>query len=140
AARAEDGDWRSDSLLAEEIDCLGAIQPFEGRSADYEGRWSPPRWSAVVAWAREQARARGEGVLLYPEIKHPALFAERGVDPVLLFADAVTELPPEVEVWVRCSDVEALRRRHAPTGLRCCLGLDADSDGRAAIARHGSWL
>src|SRR6478672_699799 len=63
AARAENGDWPSDRLLAEEIDQLGAIQPFEGRSADYDGRWPPPRWSAVVEWAREQARARGEGLL-----------------------------------------------------------------------------
>jgi glycerophosphoryl diester phosphodiesterase len=140
AARAENGDWPSDRLLAEEIDRLGAIQPFEGRSAGYDGRWSPPRWGAVMEWAREQARARGEGVLLYPEIKHPALYAERGVDPVALFADAVSELPPEVEVWVQCFDVEALRRVHESTGLRCCLGLDADSDWRAAIARHGGWL
>jgi glycerophosphoryl diester phosphodiesterase len=140
SARAEQGDWPCERFLAEEIDDLRAIQPFEGRSPEFDGRWSPPRWSAVLEWAREQARARDRRVLLYPEIKHPARFAEAGVDPVGCFADSVVELPPEVEVWVQCFDAEALRRVHEATGLRCCLGLDANSDWRAAIAEHRSWL
>jgi glycerophosphoryl diester phosphodiesterase len=140
AARREAGDWPCDRLLAEEIDELGAIQPFEGRSPEFDGRWSPPRWSAVVDWAREQARARGERVLLYPEIKSPAFFAERGVDPVNCFAEAVIDLPPEVEVWVQCFDAQALRRVHEATGLRCSLGVDAGSDWRRAIEEHRGWL
>jgi glycerophosphoryl diester phosphodiesterase len=140
AAHREDGDWPCDKFLAEEIDGLGAIQPFEGRAKQFDGRWSPLRWSTVIEWAREQARARDARVLLYPEIKHPAHFAERGVDPVQCFADSVVELPPEVEVWVQCFDADALRRVHEATGLRCCLGLDEDSDWRGAIARHRAWL
>ena len=139
-ARREDGDWPCDRLLAEEIDRLGAIQPFAGRDPGFDGRWSPPRWSAVLDWAREQARARDRRVLLYPEIKHPAEFAGRGVDPVGCFADAVLELPPEVEVWVQCFDAQALRRVHEATGLRCCLGVDASTDWQAAIARDRGWL
>ena len=140
AARTEDGDWPCDRLLAEEIDRLGAVQPCEGRGADFDGRWSPPRWSAVLDWAREQARARDRRVLLYPEIKHPEMFGERGVDPVACFADSVVELPPEVEVWVQCFDALALRRVHEATGLRCCLGVDARSDWASAIAAHKGWL
>ena len=140
AAQMEGGDWPCDRFLAEEIDRLGARQPFEQRSTEFDGRWSPPRWSAVVDWAREQARARGARVLLYPEIKHPARFAERGVDPVACFADSVIELPPEVEVWVQCFDADALRRVHEATGLRCALGLDVHDDWQAAIARHRGWL
>ena len=140
AAQQEAGDWPCDRFLAEEIDQLGAVQPFEGRSKDFDGRWPPQRWSAVIAWAREQARARDARVLLYPEIKHPARFAERGVDPVQAFADSVVELPPEVEVWVQCFDAHALRRVHEATGLRCCLGLDVHDDWRAAIAEHRGWL
>jgi glycerophosphoryl diester phosphodiesterase len=140
AAQRVDGDWPCDKFLAEEIDALGAIQPFEGRAREFDGRWSPPRWGTVIDWAREQARARDMRVLLYPEIKHPAYFAERGVDPVQCFADSVVELPPEVEVWVQCFDADALRRVHEATGLRCCLGVDANSDWRAAIAQHRGWL
>lgn len=140
AAQRVDGDWPCDRFLAEEIDGLGAIQPFEGRAREFDGRWPPPRWGSVLDWAREQARARDARVLLYPELKHPAHFAGRGVDPVALFADSVLELPPEVEVWVQCFDADALRRVHETTGLRCCLGVDANSDWRAAIAAHRGWL
>jgi glycerophosphoryl diester phosphodiesterase len=140
AERREDGDWPCQRFLAEEIDALRAIQPFEGRSSEFDGRWPPPRWSAVVEWAREQARARDARVLLYPELKDPARFEAAGVDAVGCFIDSVVELPPEVEVWVQCFDVEALRRVHQATGLRCSLGVDANGDWRAAIAQHGDWL
>ena len=140
AARREGADWHCERFLAEEIDLLRAIQPFEGRPAEFDGRWSPPRWSAVIEWAREQARSRDARVCLYPEIKHPERFASLGVDPVACFADSVAELPPEVDVWVQCFDAEALRRVHEATGLRCCLGLDLDSDWQAAILQHRSWL
>ena len=139
AAQREDGDWPVDRFLAEEIESLRATQPFAGRSRDFDGRWPPPRWNAVLEWAREQARARDARVLLYPELKHPARFAERGVDPVAAFADSVIELPPEVEVWVQCFDPQALRRVYDATGLRCCLGLDVHDDWHAAIAARG-WL
>jgi len=140
AARREDGDWPCDRLLAEEIDGLAAIQPFPGRSPDFDGRWAPPRWQAVLDWAREQARQRDAQVLLYPELKHPALFAERGVDLVNAFADSIVELPPEVEVWVQCFDAQALRRVHEATGLRCSLGVDRQSDWRGLLQQHRGWL
>jgi glycerophosphoryl diester phosphodiesterase len=139
-ARREDGDWPCDRFLAEEIDCLGAIQPFDGRAKDFDGRWSPPRWRSVLEWAREQARQRDRRVLLYPELKHPALFEERGVDLVQAFVDSIVELPPEVEVWVQCFDLAALRRVHEATGLRCCLGVDRQADWRASLREHGHWL
>ena len=140
ADRREGVDWPCERFLAEEIDGLRAIQPYPGRSPEFDGRWAPPRWNAVIDWAREQARARGRRVTLYPELKHPALFADGGVDPVLCFIDSVFELPPEVEVWVQCFDLEALRRVHEATGLKCCLGVDLDSDWRAAMAVHRHWL
>jgi glycerophosphoryl diester phosphodiesterase len=139
-AQRVDGDWPCDRFLAEEIDGLGAVQPFEGRSREFDGRWAPPRWQAVLAWAREQARRRDARVLLYPELKQPAFFAERGVDLVGAFIDSIAELPPEVEVWVQCFDAGALRRVHEGTGLRCSLGVDADSDWRALLHEHRGWL
>lgn len=140
ATRREDGDWPCDRLLAEEIDRLRAIQPFEARSAAFDGRWAPPRWSALLDWAREQARQRNGRVRLYPELKHPALFGERGVDLVQAFVDSSADLPPEVEVWVQCFDAAALRRVHEATGLRCCLGVDRGSDWRGLLREHGRWL
>src|SRR4249919_2321387 len=56
AARQSDGVWRSDDLLAVEIDALRARQPFPGRSLEFDGRYAVPRWHEVIAWAARSAR------------------------------------------------------------------------------------
>ena len=140
AGRGEHGDWPCDHFQAREIDALGATQPFPGRPSNFDGQWSPPRWQAILDWARAEAASRGETVLLYPELKHPALFQSRGVDPVAAFIDSMAEPVPGVEVWLQCFDAEALRRVHAATGLRCCLGLDRHADWRRKITQHRDWL
>jgi glycerophosphoryl diester phosphodiesterase len=140
APRAEQGDWPCDRFQASEIDGLGAIQPVAGRPASFDGKWAPPRWPAVLEWAREEASRRARTIVLYPELKHPALFQSRGLDIVALFAQSVAVATPGVEIWVQCFDAQALRRVHEATGLRCCLGVDRNGDWRALIAAHGAWL
>ena len=140
ASRQEQGDWPCDRFQAREIDQLRAIQPHAGRSSDFDRRWPPPRWQAVLAWAQQAAQERRATVVLYPELKHPAFFRARGVDPVQAFVDSVATIPAGVEVWVQCFDAQALRRVHEATGLRCSLGLEDDDDWRAALRAHGDWL
>jgi glycerophosphoryl diester phosphodiesterase len=139
-ARQRDGDWPCDSLAASEIDGLRAIQPFPGRSAEFDGRFAPPRWQAVIDWAAMAASQRGAPVILYPELKHPAHFIARGVDPVQSFIDSVADLPAGVRVWVQCFEAEPLQRVHDATGLPCCLAIDADQDWVACIREHARWL
>jgi glycerophosphoryl diester phosphodiesterase len=138
--RAHDGDWRSDMLGANDIDSLRAIQPFPTRAQEFNGRFPVPRWQAVLDWAATAARERRAPVILYPEIKRPAEFIARGVDPVQSFIESVATIPDGVEVWVQCFDADALRRVHEATGLRCCLGIDVDADWLDSIRQHGSWL
>ncbi|HMB56194.1 MAG TPA: glycerophosphodiester phosphodiesterase family protein [Arenimonas sp.] len=138
--RRRDGDWRADDFLAIELDRLRATQPFPGRARDNDGKFSLPRWSAILDWAAGAAQERGCDVVLYPEIKHPTQLAARGVDPVPAFIASVAPLSEVVEVRVQCFEVEALRRIHRETGLPCALLLDADADWSAAIAMHGDWL
>lgn len=138
--RQRDGDWRSDMLTANEIDELRAVQPFAGRPTEFDGRFAVPRWRAVIEWAERAAHDRGAPVILYPELKHPTEFLARGVDPVASFIDSIASLPPSVEVWVQCFEVEPLRRVHEATGLRCCLGIAAHDDWAEAIREHASWL
>jgi len=139
-ARQSDGDWRCDSLSAGEIDGLRAVQPFAGRSPEFDGRFAAPRWQAVIDWAGRAARERGAPVILYPELKHPADFIARGVDPVKCFIESVNDLPAGVRVWVQCFEPGPLRRVHEATGLPCCLAIDADQDWLACIREHGRWL
>jgi glycerophosphoryl diester phosphodiesterase len=140
AARREQGDWPCDRFDADEIDQLRAIQPNPARSAEFDRRWPPPRWPAVLAWAQQAAQERGEPVLVYPEIKHPALFESRGVDAVQAFIASMAAARTGVEVWVQCFDAPALRRVHEATGLRCSLGVSAGADWRASLRDHGDWL
>lgn len=140
AGRQEDGDWRCDRLSAEEIDGLGAIQPFAGRSGEFDRRWPPPRWQALLDWAQQRARERAAPVLLYPELKHPEFFRARGVDSVLRFVDSMASPREGVAVWVQCFDAQALRRVHEATGLPCSLGIDRNADWRSLLQAHRGWL
>lgn len=135
-----DGEWRSVSLRADQIDRLRARQPFPGRDRAFDDQHPVPRWQAIIDWAAVAATARGRPVTLYPEIKHPSELTAQGVDPVPRFIASVASLPENVRVWVQCFEVEPLYRVHQATGLPCALLLDADDDWRAAIAAHGSWL
>ena len=140
AERKEDGDWPCDRLRADEIDGLRAIQSVARRSTEFNGRYPAPRWSAVLDWAARAARMRNSHVLLYPELKHPAEFAARGVDPVQAFIDSVPAPVPGVDIWVQCFDAQALERVHDATGLRCCLGVGPDADWQTLLRGRGDWL
>jgi glycerophosphoryl diester phosphodiesterase len=140
AARQEQGDWPCDSMQACELDQLRAIQAKAGRATEFDRRFALPRWRAVLEWARQAARERGAGVLLYPELKHPAFFAQRGVDVVGAFIESVSTPRAGVQVWVQCFDAAALRRVHDATGLPCSLGLEHEENWRAALRLHSGWL
>jgi glycerophosphoryl diester phosphodiesterase len=140
ASRQEQGDWPVDRFAASEIDQLRAIQPNAKRSSEFDGHWPPPRWSAVLEWAQQAARERGAPVVLYPEIKHPALFESRGVDAVQAFIASMA-----APARRRRSAGAVLRRggpaaRHEATGLHCSLGVAATADWRALLREHGGWL
>ena len=139
-APQRDGDWRCDAMQAGMLDGLRAIQPFLGRSRAFDGVFGVPRWRAVLAWAEHAARALGRPVTVYPELKTPAAFIARGVDPVACFIDSVASLPSGVIVLVQCFEAAALRRVHEATGLACSLGVNASVDWRQCLREHGSWI
>jgi glycerophosphoryl diester phosphodiesterase len=140
SARRRDGDWLSTDFSAEEIARLRALQPFEGRSRQHDGYHGVPSWPQLLEWGAQAALERGQQIRLYPELKHPAKFAARGLDPVPQFVDSLQRLPSGVEVWVQCFEHEPLRRVHAATGLPCTLLLAHADDWRAALAAHAGWL
>jgi glycerophosphoryl diester phosphodiesterase len=140
ADRSREGDWPVDTLDAAEIDRLRAIQPYPGRSTVHDRQHAAPRFSALLDWAGEQSSARGQRVVLYPEIKHPSLFADRGRDPVPLFAEALRRRPSGVDVLLQCFEAEPLRRAFAATGCAPALLVDSSVDPRALLAEHGDWL
>ena len=119
---------------------LRALQPFPGRPPEFDRQFGIPDFRALLQWAGTAARQRGQRIRLYPELKQPARFAALGLDPVPAFLDALDACPPEVEIWLQCFELDALRR----VGERCAvplfLLLDAGADWRAAIAAADSGL
>lgn len=140
AERKRDGDWHSADLSAAQINRLRALQPYPGRSREFDGRFAIPRFAQLIGWAAEAAQAGNTEIFLYPEIKHPSELAARGIDPVGCFIEAVRKVPAGVRIWVQCFEPEPLRRVFDATGLPCALLLDAEDDWHAALAQHGDWL
>lgn len=140
ASRGQQGDWRCFDFDALEIDELRAVQPFAQRPQQHNGEHPPPRFNGLLDWAGAQASTRGREVLLYPEIKEPALLQTHGVDPLPVFIEAMRNLPAGVRVLLQCFDVHALRRLHEATGLPCALLVDSRGNPRQALAEHGGWL
>jgi glycerophosphoryl diester phosphodiesterase len=140
SARCRGEDWLSTDFSAKEIGRLRARQPFEGRSRQHDGYHGVPSWPQLLEWAAQAALERAQPIRLYPELKHPAEFTARGLDPVPLFLQSLQQLPSAVEIWVQCFEVEPLHRVHAATGLPCTLLLAQSDDWHAAVAAHGDWL
>lgn len=140
ADRCRDGDWLSSDFSAAELDRLRAIQPFPGRSRAHDGQHALPRYDAAIEWAAQAARERGAAVTLYPELKHPAWFVERGCDPVGVFVTTARSLPDGVKVRVQCFEGGPLRAVHDAIGLPCTRLLDVGDDWQAVLAADGGWL
>lgn len=137
SATARGNDWWSCDLPAEAIDRLRCRQPFAGRPSQHDGRYSPPRFSAVIAWAAAEAAARAQTVRLYPEIKHPAAMAERGRDPLPRFIEQVRAAPAQVTIAVQCFERAALRRLREALPIDCALLLDSRNEP-LKVLREGS--
>lgn len=119
-AREIDGvrDWWSHDLEATEIDRLRAVQPWPGRSHEFDGREPPPRFARVLELACTAERR----VVVYPEFKEPRRFLANGLDPVEQVAavldthDLAGDTAP---VWLQCFDHAVLRRARQRCGNRC---------------------
>ena len=140
SARQRDGDWWCWTFDASEILALGAVQPFPARDASLNGRFPPPTFAQAIDWAAQQGRARGRAVVLYPELKHPAELASRGLDPVPAFLAQVAKRPPEVELLVQCFEADTLRRVVESSALPGMLLIDSRGDPHAALRDHAGWL
>jgi glycerophosphoryl diester phosphodiesterase len=140
-SRAIDGDWPVDGFSRAELASLRVIQPFPGRDPAHDGVHPILDFDELIAWAIAQSRADGRNRHLYPELKHPADFATRGLDPVPAFIATLRSLPPGAfHCRVQCFEVEPLRRVHEALGLPVFLLLEADADWREALRQHRGWL
>ncbi len=108
-------DWWSDQFSADELRGLHAVQPFAQRDPSHNGRHPILDFEDVL----DLAAAAGRPV--YPELKHPSWFAERGIDVVELLVSVLDRRGIrglDAPAWVQCFEFEALRRVSRALGLR----------------------
>lgn len=132
AARLQSGpdgvlDWWIDDFQSAEVDRLRAIQPWPQRPHHRDGAFAVPRFAAILDLLLMERRRRQRPLLVYPELKHPEYFRERGIDLV----DALlAELAPrqlthrDAPILVQCFDLPTLMRLRERCELRLVLLCD----------------
>lgn len=136
-------EWLADRFSAAQLRSLRIVQPFPGRSKEFDGQFSIPEWQEVLALAAS-ARSDQRWLGVYPELKHPAELLQQGLDIAQLLIDSLqsAELTgAQSSVWVQCFEIEPLRRVHAACGNPCFLLLDAiDTERLKSLSQNDPWL
>jgi glycerophosphoryl diester phosphodiesterase len=130
-------DWFTEDFTAAELATLRArerLPDLRPGNARFDDLWSVPTLQAIIDLVREMERATGRTIGLYPEIKHPAHFRARGLDP----EDAVLEVlhrngyrSADAPVLIQSFDADSLKRAAAQTELRRVQLLWRDPDAPA---------
>ncbi len=107
-------DWWVEDFTLAELKTLRAIQPFPGRSKEFDGLYEIPTFAQTLALVTEEAAKAGRKVGVYPETKHPGFFASVGHDfeaPLLAALDGFDAGP----VFIQSFEPEILKRLKGKT-------------------------
>ncbi|PQA88434.1 glycerophosphodiester phosphodiesterase family protein [Hyphococcus luteus] len=110
-------DWWVEDFTLAELKTLSAVQPFPGRSKEFDGRYEIPTFEEILALASRRAEQTGRPVGVYPETKHPGYFASTGMDfeqPLLAALDGFAAGP----VFIQSFEPEILKRLKGKTDAK----------------------
>ena len=102
-------DWWVEDFTLAELKTLRAVQPFAGRSKDFDGLYEVPTFEEVKALVAARAGETGRPVGVYPETKHPGYFQSIGMDfeaPLLATLDGFDAGP----VFIQSFEPDILKR------------------------------
>lgn len=141
ARRRRDGDhedWWIADFSADELRALRAIQPHAKRPSERDGEFAIPSFASVLQLLEQERRRRDKPLVVYPELKHPSYFAERGLSMLrALSADLARHgwTGSSAPVWIQCFELPTLLAVKRELGLRTTLlslqlpEICADVDG-----------
>jgi glycerophosphoryl diester phosphodiesterase len=116
--------WFSEDFTLAEIRRLRARERWPDlrrESAERDGEFPVPTFAEVLDLVRELEAETGRRIGLYPELKTPAYFRERGFDPetrlLEMLADAGYDSADD-PVFIQSFDAEALRRLSPRTEIK----------------------
>ncbi len=110
-------DWWVEDFTLEELKTLRAVQPFPGRSKDYDGLYGIPTFADVLIFVSARAEALGRPVGVYPETKHPGYFQFIGMDfeqPLLAALEGFDAGP----VFIQSFEPDILKRLKEKTDAK----------------------
>ncbi|MGD2133375.1 MAG: glycerophosphodiester phosphodiesterase family protein [Maricaulaceae bacterium] len=104
-------DWWVEDFTLDELKTLRAVQPFPGRSTEFDGLYEIPTFDEVIDLAKARSAELGRTVALYPETKSPGYFALIGLDmeaPLLAALEREGWTGPDAPVYIQSFEPEIL--------------------------------
>jgi glycerophosphoryl diester phosphodiesterase len=135
----EEGWFVSDFTLAE-IRTLRAVQPFDWRPQQFDGRFKIPTFDEVIALAKRYSKRYGRRIGVYPETKHPTYHKELGLAlerPLLKALDRAGWNHRRAPVFIQSFEQSNLKRLNKHTDVKLVQLIDANDvnpDGSLAYA------
>ena len=148
--------WFSDDFTLAELRKLKArermpdIRPENKR---WNGQFSVPTLAEIIELVRDQEEKTGRVIGIYPELKQPAYFAERGMDIVEIVLSELAEAgyaKATDPVFVQSFEADALRRARENSELRLVqllgqrepllIALETEPDSLAALAEYADGI
>jgi glycerophosphoryl diester phosphodiesterase len=143
--------WFTEDFTLKELKTLRAkerLPQLRRANSAFDGQFSIPTFDEIISLAKEQSRATGRTIGVYPETKHPGYFAAIGLPheaPLIAALDAAGWTTADAPVFVQSFEVGNLKALAAKTGVRLIQlvsagGAPADQPGTpysALIAPSG---
>lgn len=135
--------WLVEDHSAQQLSELRAVQPFAGRSNEFDRQFSIPEFDQVLELAR--ACGRPDRVIgVYPEIKDPSVLMSKGIDSTALLIAALHAHGvafADSPVWVQCFELPPLQRVHLACGNPAfALRERLDARALAQLSADAPWL
>ena len=130
--------WFTEDFTLAELRTLRArerLPALRPRNARFDGLYQIPTLAEIITLARAKESESGRRVGLYPELKHPAYFAARGIDTTAMLTAALGQAglsDAGQPVIVQCFEVGPLRRLRASSKFKL-VQLVASEGGPADV-------
>lgn len=131
--------WFTEDFTLAELKSLRARERLASRAHAHDGLYEVPTFDEVLAFVREQERATGRTIGVYPETKHPSYFASIGLpleDSLLAVLERYGYRGPDDAVFIQSFETGNLRALRARTRIRLVQLLDA-AGGPADLVAAG---